>query len=70
MNPCIYCGILSSHYTVYVCDSQCRRGKCAPKVSTEIVMQGAAVRKIREQHEIRRRTPQPSVGFLDLGEIQ
>ena len=70
MNPCIYCGTPSSHYTVYVCDSQRKTMKCAPnKVEIEIVMQGESVRKARELHEMRRRTPQKSVGFYDLGEI-
>jgi hypothetical protein len=70
MNPCIYCGVPSSHYTVYVCDSQRKTMRCAPKVMTEIVMSGAVVRKARELHEMRRHTLQSSVGFHDLGEIR
>ena len=70
MNPCIYCGIMSCHYTLYVCDSKRLKGKCASKVTTEIVMCGPAVRKAREQHELRRRAPQPVVGFYNLGEIR
>lgn len=72
MNPCVYnCGQMSSHYTSFVCESQRKTMKCAPaKVTVEVALSGAAVRKAREQHEIRRRAPQPSVGFYDLGEIR
>jgi hypothetical protein len=69
VNPCVYCGTPSSHYTLYVCETQRKRGHCAGKVISEIVMSGSIVQKAREQIAIRRRTPHPSVGFHDLGEI-
>jgi hypothetical protein len=69
VNPCVYCGVPSSHYTLYVCETQRKRGQCAVKMTSEIVMSGSVVQKAREQIAIRRRTPQTSVGFHDLGEI-
>jgi hypothetical protein len=31
-NPCIGCGKMSSHYTLYVCDNQCRYMECDPYI--------------------------------------
>jgi hypothetical protein len=71
VNPCVYkCGEMSCHYTVFVCEGQRKRGRCAPKVTVEVALSGEPVRKARELHELRRRAPQKAVGFYDLGEIQ